>query len=189
MGKLSSGLVAPCNPNFQMVEFGGDEEVTKTRNDPSTTTTSSETEDVPTADDVSQKPKASQQASSGWLPAVFTFVVLNFIVTVVAVSLAVLMYYRSSSNKCQLTKDTSTAPAIFSKRFSTRSSTRSTQRSSQRGKAQGDATKGNKNDDRIADGNVNSETATTPLTTPDSLASPRKHRNLSTDEFVDLSLI
>ncbi|XP_045132024.1 uncharacterized protein LOC123516580 [Portunus trituberculatus] len=31
MGKLSSGLVAPCNPNFQMVEFGGDEEVTKTK--------------------------------------------------------------------------------------------------------------------------------------------------------------
>lgn len=183
------GLVAPCNPHFQMVGCAGDEEVTEARNDPSTTTTSSETTHGPSADDASQQPQTSQQTSSRWLPAVFTFVVLNFIVTVAAVSLAVVLYRRSSSNNCQLTKDTSTTPAIFSKRFSTRSSTRSTQRGSQRRKAQGDATQGDKSGSCIGEENVNSETVTTPLTTPESLASPRKHRNLSTDEFVDLSLI
>lgn len=162
--------------------------MTETRSDPSTTTTS-ETTYGPSADAVSQQPQNSQQASSRWLPVVFTFVFLNFIVTMVAVSLAVLFYYRYSSNKCKLTKDTSTTPAIFSKRFSTRSSTRSTQRSSQRRKSQSNATQGDRPDGRIENENVNSETVTTPLTTPDSLATPRKHRNLSTDEFVDLSLM
>lgn len=139
----------------------------------------------PLTDDAN--PQSNQQPYSGWFSAIFTFVMLNFIVTVAAISLAIFLYCRSSAETREFSKEAD-ATAIFSRMPSTRSSTRSSHRGSQRrNKTQSDATQ-EAPTSSTGETMATPETVTTPLTTPDSVH-PRVQKNLSTDEFVNLSLI
>lgn len=128
------GLVAACDPGFQAVA-GVDSEAstatTTTTSEPSTVSppTSSTTPDPPTAAIIDHHHDGH---SSQWLPATFTLVLLNLLVTLGAVILVTFLYFRTSDEPTQFSRENSGVLGIFTRQLSNRSSTRSQRRGSQR---------------------------------------------------------